>query len=673
MKKQITKELSLILAFAMALSLVPTAALAAEPKVEGLGVASHTVAEILAFIQQHPATLDDPVKYKTAPSLSEPYSAGVLSDETAASALNMLNQARYIAGLHADVTLHESLSASASAATLLNCLNKTLSHVPSRPDVLAGAAYDQLFSTGRGGAISSNLGSGYSNLNTAIIKGWCADSDASNISALGHRRWVLNPAMGQTGFGFTNKYAAMRATDTSGSGREYNVAWPAQVMPVEYFGTNYAWSLSLGTSVNKEDVSVKLVRRSGDMTWNFSAVSSDGDFYVNNGSYGLTGCIIFQPKSLPTLKAGDVFDVTVTIRGGNTPREIRYSVSFFSLASGDLGDTTYPVAGGSITFSSGTGAIVGCDPNVIELNIPSEINGVPVTAIGDKAFYQCANLTSITIPKGVTRIGEQAFYACTGLTGVVLPDGVTSIGKNAFHACRNLTSVTIPGSLATIGYGAFQATGLTSVTIPRGVTTIGEYAFDSSGLTSVTIADSVTKIGDCAFISYETITDVYYSGSESQWNQIDISEKGNWQLIRATIHFNSPLPSAPSTPSTPSTPAPSDISVTVGGKAVEWTDAKPFIDSNSRTMVPLRAVADAMGLAVNWDENAREASFTGGGKTIYFPIDSSAARTSGGEAVQMDTAAVIVSGRTYAPVRYLAEYFGYTVGWDGAARTVSIK
>ena len=132
-------------------------------------------------------------------------------------------------------------------------------------------------------------------------------------------------------------------------------------------------------------------------------------------------------------------------------------------------------------------------------------------------------------------------------------------------------------------------------------------------------------------------------------------------------------PEQPSTPAEPEQPAaPEGISVTVGGNAVAWTDAAPFIDANSRTMVPLRAVADAMSLTVNWDGDARVASFTDGSKTISFPIDGSTAQTSDGGTVEMDTAAVIANERTYAPIRYLAEYFGYTVGWDGATQTVSL-
>ena len=114
------------------------------------------------------------------------------------------------------------------------------------------------------------------------------------------------------------------------------------------------------------------------------------------------------------------------------------------------------------------------------------------------------------------------------------------------------------------------------------------------------------------------------------------------------------------------------VEVMVNGSYVTWTDAWPFIDENNRTMVPLRAVADAMGLTVGWDGKAREASFTDGSRAIYFPIGSRTARTGGGGQVQMDTAAVIVNDRTYAPIRYLAEYFGFSVGWDGTTRTVLI-
>ncbi len=115
----------------------------------------------------------------------------------------------------------------------------------------------------------------------------------------------------------------------------------------------------------------------------------------------------------------------------------------------------------------------------------------------------------------------------------------------------------------------------------------------------------------------------------------------------------------------------SRISVRVGGEKVGWTDALPFIDENNRTLVPLRAVANALGLNVSWNAATREAVFTKNGRTIRFPIGNQTAFTSEG-VLQMDTAAIIQNDRTYAPIRYLAEYFGSTVGWDAATRTVLI-
>ena len=115
-----------------------------------------------------------------------------------------------------------------------------------------------------------------------------------------------------------------------------------------------------------------------------------------------------------------------------------------------------------------------------------------------------------------------------------------------------------------------------------------------------------------------------------------------------------------------------NVNVVVKGVPVIWTDAEPYVNSDSRTMVPFRVIADALGLTVDWNGSTREAIFSNGTKTIYFPLDSKSARTSTGGTVTMDTAAISVNGRSYAPVRYLAEFFGYTVNWDGRTRTVGI-
>ena len=75
--------------------------------------------------------------------------------------------------------------------------------------------------------------------------------------------------------------------------------------------------------------------------------------------------------------------------------------------------------------------------------------------IGEKAFYDCSRLTSLTLPVGITSIGYDAFAYCSGLTSLTLPAGITSIGEYAFYGCSGLTSLTLPAGITSIGEYAF--------------------------------------------------------------------------------------------------------------------------------------------------------------------------------------------------------------------------
>ncbi|MDA7666667.1 leucine-rich repeat domain-containing protein [bacterium] len=145
-----------------------------------------------------------------------------------------------------------------------------------------------------------------------------------------------------------------------------------------------------------------------------------------------------------------------------------------------------------------------------DVEIPSEIEGKPVTSIGRSAFSECWQLTSVSIPDSVTSIGDLAFKECIDLISVSIPEGVTEIPYQAFSECSSLTSVSIPDSVTSIGERAFsECNGLTSVSIPEGVPSIGERAFsECNGLTSVSIPEGVTSIGERAFLRCSSLVSV---------------------------------------------------------------------------------------------------------------------------------------------------------------------
>ena len=129
--------------------------------------------------------------------------------------------------------------------------------------------------------------------------------------------------------------------------------------------------------------------------------------------------------------------------------------------------------------------------NTATLRIPTRIRGLPVTGVGEQAFFG-NHLLSVTIPDSVTNIGIEAF-SHNALTNVIIPDSVTHIGHAAFSN-NDLTSVIIPDSVTYIGNWAFQDNRLTSVIIGSNVSSIGGLAFLQRGrirIQSITIPGNV--------------------------------------------------------------------------------------------------------------------------------------------------------------------------------------
>lgn len=110
--------------------------------------------------------------------------------------------------------------------------------------------------------------------------------------------------------------------------------------------------------------------------------------------------------------------------------------------------------------------------------IPADIDGIPVTKIGEKAFYRKSYIYNLVIPDSVTECGEYAFHYCVSLSSVVMSSQLTYISRGMFAECHTLTTIDIPDGIKLIKLDGFFDTSLAEVVIPASVEEIQGYAFN---------------------------------------------------------------------------------------------------------------------------------------------------------------------------------------------------
>lgn len=212
---------------------------------------------------------------------------------------------------------------------------------------------------------------------------------------------------------------------------------------------------------------------------------------------------------------------------------------------------TYPQAKSDTVYNipEGTETIIDyafhCDL-LNKITIPQSVN----TVYG-KTFYFCDNLTSIDV-------NENNSYYCTvdgdlytknkttfcryamgkNDESFTIPSYVNTIGDSAFCGCRNLNNIIIPETVTSIETGAFEDNTFTEITLPSSITAIPVTSFIyCHNLERVNLPKSIKYIANSAFEECESLSDVYYAGSEAEWNEISI-DQGNECLTNATIHYN---------------------------------------------------------------------------------------------------------------------------------------
>ena len=340
----------------------------------------------------------------------------------------------------------------------------------------------------------------------------------------------------------------------------------------------------------------------------------EGSVCESIGSYAFAYCTSMTSITIPnsvTSIGGNAFIYCTSMTSITIPEGVTKIGNYaFAECTGlesltvATGNTTYYSQGNCIIRTETKEVAVGC--------LISEIpNDGSVTGIGVYAFAGWNSLKGITIPDSVTSIGAYAFYNCAGLTSITIPDSVTNIGKYAFYGCTKLEELyfnaTAMNDLSSSNYVFYKAgqngTGI-RVVIGKNVTKIPAYLFNPydysysapkivnvefeeesvcesigshafaycTSMTSITIPNSVTSIGGIAFYNCSTLTDVYYDGTEEEWNKITIATN-NTPLQNATIHFKEPEtdPNEPGTEE-PEQPEIDELILIVGNNNIIITD-----------------------------------------------------------------------------------------------------
>ena len=159
-----------------------------------------------------------------------------------------------------------------------------------------------------------------------------------------------------------------------------------------------------------------------------------------------------------------------------------------------------------------------------KVTIPKTINvkgdAYVVKTIGEEAFKNCTNLTSVSLPSSIVTIGSSSFYDCTNLASITIPDNTKEILWGAFSGCTSITKIKIPNSVEEIGYYAFsRCSKLTAVEIGESVKTLGLYAFSQSDAIEKVVVLNISKWCQINFMNSQA-NPLYYAKHIYLGNQL---------------------------------------------------------------------------------------------------------------------------------------------------------
>lgn len=371
------------------------------------------------------------------------------------------------------------------------------------------------------------------------------------------------------------------------------------------------------------------------------------------------------------------------------------------------------LASDSIVFTydilpDGTAAITGASGLGYSCEIPIEIDGYTVSAIGNGSpLVGFDEVDSVSLNSNVTKISDKAFYGNKQLNNIFNMGAVKSVGNYAFFGCEKLDSFVFE-NLEYIGEGAFayckSLGGIDSrikldslkhfdgagnaYLLPDGnygYSTLAEAEkapfYGCDGIVAVDISCvSFYLPMEIMFLDCKRITNIgvnNFNGSLNVWEFMVISPSADGKLIMNyhpnAIMFTAYGDAAKSYAESKYMvyrPMYSEVKVFVDGN--EIVSDQSALLMNSRTMVPLRAIFEKLGAEVFWNDETKTVKAVKDGKEIELTIGMNHMR-SGKMIVYLDVAPLLFNSRTLVPLRAVSEAFDCKVNWDGDTRTVTVE
>ncbi len=275
----------------------------------------------------------------------------------------------------------------------------------------------------------------------------------------------------------------------------------------------------------------------------------------------------------------------------------------------------------SYTVANGQATITNIEDTRSSVTIPQQLGGYPVVTLATGACGGSSVIEEIVMADSITLIDSMCFAYSTSIRSIVFSKNLAAIGDRAFYQCENLWTVSLPDSLKSIGDEAFALCNrLTAATISQNTTYLGQKVFPTSEHFRVYAKPEAEAAAYAKYygIGYEELITVTVNGE--------------------TLVFDQPC----------------------------ITDTQVY-----RTLVPMRAVLEALGATVTWDELLSTAGINLGDHRILLRPGSPFMMLNG-KAHYLTCPAIQFNDRLLLPIRDVIEAVGGKVNWDETTKVVTI-